>query len=240
MIAEKLHWDDPVRRDVELVQKTTERAAALTRQLLAFSRKQLLQPKVLDLNTVVSALTPMLRRLIGEDIDVVTALAPESRPDPRRSRPDRPGDHESRRQRARRDGRRRTAHAVDGSTRRRCAPHLPAGTGAARRLRRPARGGHRDRHGQRDAGAHLRALLHHQGGRQGHRARPVDGLWDRHAERGLHRSGQRAGPRHRRSASTCPWSRAKRIPPHRARARRTARTGARRCCSWRTSPRSGR
>ena len=77
LIAEKLHWDDPVRRDVELVQKTTERAAALTRQLLAFSRKQLLQPKVLDLNTVVSALTPMLRRLIGEDIDVVTALAPD-------------------------------------------------------------------------------------------------------------------------------------------------------------------
>ena len=77
LIAEKLHWDDPVRRDVELVQKTTERAAALTRQLLAFSRKQLLQPKVLDLNTVVGALTPMLRRLIGEDIDVVTELAPD-------------------------------------------------------------------------------------------------------------------------------------------------------------------
>jgi signal transduction histidine kinase len=77
LMAEKLHSEDPVRRDVELVQRATERAAALTRQLLAFSRKQLLQPKVLDLNTVVSALEHMLRRLIGEDIDVVTALAPD-------------------------------------------------------------------------------------------------------------------------------------------------------------------
>ena len=197
LIAEKLHWDDPVRRDVELVQKTTERAAALTRQLLAFSRKQLLQPKVLDLNTVVSALTPMLRRLIGEDIDVVTALAPDLgliRADPAQIDQVIMNLAVNARD-AMADGGQLTLSTarldVD-------AGRIPrAGSGAARRLRRPARGGHRDRHGQRDAGAHLRALLHHQGGRQGHRARPVDGLWDRHAERGLHRSGQRAGPRHR-------------------------------------------
>jgi CheY-like chemotaxis protein len=52
------------------------RAADLTRQLLAFSRKQVLQPKVLDLNAVVSGMAAMLRRLIGEHIDLVTALPP--------------------------------------------------------------------------------------------------------------------------------------------------------------------
>ncbi|MET0625254.1 MAG: PAS domain S-box protein [Pyrinomonadaceae bacterium] len=53
-----------------------ERAASLTRQLLAFSRKQVLQPKVLDMNTVVANMNTMLRRLIGENIDLVTATGP--------------------------------------------------------------------------------------------------------------------------------------------------------------------
>ena len=64
-----------VRRHVELIQTTTERAAALTRQLLAFSRKQVLEPKVLDVNAVVTGLAPMLRRLIGEDIELNEAPA---------------------------------------------------------------------------------------------------------------------------------------------------------------------
>ena len=50
-----------VRRHIELIQTTAERAAALTRQLLAFSRKQILEPKVLDVNAVVTGLVPMLR-----------------------------------------------------------------------------------------------------------------------------------------------------------------------------------
>src|SRR5581483_3130083 len=53
-----------------------DRAAGLTRQLLAFSRKQLLAPKLLDLNGIVGDMDRMLRRLIGEDIDLVTALEP--------------------------------------------------------------------------------------------------------------------------------------------------------------------
>ena len=67
---------NPVQREeVEQIQKAAERAASLTRQLLAFSRKQVLQPKVLDLNTVVSDLNKLLRRLIGEDINLDNKLA---------------------------------------------------------------------------------------------------------------------------------------------------------------------
>lgn len=59
---------------IEQIRIASQRAAALTRQLLAFSRQQVLQPKVLELNEVVSNLTPMLRRVIGEDITLVTNL----------------------------------------------------------------------------------------------------------------------------------------------------------------------
>ncbi len=60
------------RHDVDAIIEAARRSAGLTRQLLAFSRKQLLQPVVFDLNTVVASLEPMLRRLIGEDILVTT------------------------------------------------------------------------------------------------------------------------------------------------------------------------
>jgi PAS domain S-box-containing protein len=64
--------DDGLRKDIEEISRSAERATALTRQLLAFSRKQILQPKVLDLNDVVSDIEKMLRRLIGENIEVAT------------------------------------------------------------------------------------------------------------------------------------------------------------------------
>ena len=64
-------------RDVDLVRKTAERAATLTRQLLAFSRKQVLQPCALDFNVVVEDIVPMLRRLIGEDIELMVRLRPD-------------------------------------------------------------------------------------------------------------------------------------------------------------------
>jgi nitrogen-specific signal transduction histidine kinase/ActR/RegA family two-component response regulator len=63
------------RQRVEEIRKAAERAAALTRQLLAFSRKQILQPRVLDPNAVVTDVERMLRRLIGEHIQLVTVLA---------------------------------------------------------------------------------------------------------------------------------------------------------------------
>ncbi len=62
---------DPGRRNVELIQQTAERAAVMTRQLLAFSRKQILTPQVLDLNIIVTGIQPILQRLIGENIDLV-------------------------------------------------------------------------------------------------------------------------------------------------------------------------
>jgi PAS domain S-box-containing protein len=68
--------DHALRRHIELIQTTAERAAALTRQLLAFSRKQVLEPRVLNVNAVVAGLAPMLRRLIGEDLEL--AAVPEA------------------------------------------------------------------------------------------------------------------------------------------------------------------
>jgi len=72
----KLPQDSPHRSSIEEIKKASDRASALTRQLLAFSRKQILQPKVLDLNIVVTDLERMVRRLIGEDIDLLTITSP--------------------------------------------------------------------------------------------------------------------------------------------------------------------
>jgi PAS domain S-box-containing protein len=69
-----LNRDHPLTGKVEEIKKAGKRAASLTQQLLAFSRKQMLQPKVLDLNLVVADLKRMLQRLIGEDISLETQL----------------------------------------------------------------------------------------------------------------------------------------------------------------------
>ena len=72
----RLRAEDPLLSYLQEIKKAGDRAASLTRQLLAFSRKQVLQPKVLDLNSVVSEQEKMLRRLIGEDIELHTILEP--------------------------------------------------------------------------------------------------------------------------------------------------------------------
>jgi signal transduction histidine kinase/CheY-like chemotaxis protein len=66
---------DPLRANLEEIRKAGDRAAGLTRQLLAFSRRQVLEVKVLDLNTILRDLDKMLHRVIGEDIGLVNQLA---------------------------------------------------------------------------------------------------------------------------------------------------------------------
>jgi two-component system cell cycle sensor histidine kinase/response regulator CckA len=70
----------PVREDVEEIRRAASRAAQLTGQLLAFSRKQVLHPKTLNLNQVVGEMTRMLQRVIGEQVQLITELAPDLRP----------------------------------------------------------------------------------------------------------------------------------------------------------------
>jgi PAS domain S-box-containing protein len=66
----RLDKADPLAENIEEIKKAAERASSLTRQLLAFSRKQVLQPKILDLNSVIENIEKMLGRLIGEDMEL--------------------------------------------------------------------------------------------------------------------------------------------------------------------------
>jgi len=75
LLNEGLPEGSAAREDVEQIRKASQRAAALTRQLLAFSRQQVLQPIVLNLNELVEDIEKMLRRLIGEDVQLRTTLA---------------------------------------------------------------------------------------------------------------------------------------------------------------------
>ena len=77
LLLEDLSVDDRRRLDVEDIKGAAERAAALTHQLLAFSRQQVLAPQVLDLNALITDLEKMLRRLIREDVEFRTVLAPD-------------------------------------------------------------------------------------------------------------------------------------------------------------------
>jgi two-component system cell cycle sensor histidine kinase/response regulator CckA len=77
LIVNALAPGDPNHYSAEQILKAGERAATLAQQLLAFSRPQVLQPKVLDMNKLVTSLSTLLRRLIGEDVDLQLALRPD-------------------------------------------------------------------------------------------------------------------------------------------------------------------
>jgi PAS domain S-box-containing protein len=76
LLAADMSPSDPSWECVDAIKEAGQRAAALTQQLLAFGRKQVLQPRILDLNEVVAKMERMLRRLIGEDIDLIMRAAP--------------------------------------------------------------------------------------------------------------------------------------------------------------------
>ncbi len=76
LALERAPAGSPLHEDLEEIRKATDRAALLTRQLLAFSRKQILQPELLNLNGIVVDMEAMLRPLIGEDVVLTTDLDP--------------------------------------------------------------------------------------------------------------------------------------------------------------------
>jgi signal transduction histidine kinase/CheY-like chemotaxis protein len=77
ILVDQLGPDHPLRHDVDEIKRAGERGATLTRQLLAFSRQQSLQPRRINLNEIVGATETMLRRLVGNDIELQTVLAPD-------------------------------------------------------------------------------------------------------------------------------------------------------------------
>ena len=198
--------DAPGRGDIELIENTAERAAQLTKRLLAFSRKQVLHPQALDLNAVVTGVTPMLQRLIGAEFSLITLLEPTL-----------DKVHADRTQLEQiivnlvvnaRDAMPRGGHV----TLQTASVHV--GRDARRRPcrgdGRPARPAHSERYGRGHdgggAGADLRAVFHHQGGRQGHRTRPGHRVRHRAAARRFHRRRQR--PRSGHAGADLPQARA--------------------------------
>src|SRR5579884_3980404 len=80
MLLSSLEDQSPMKQDLQEIINTAERAAALTKQLLAFSRRQIIQPRVIDLNVLVRDLERMLKRIIGEDIELIVDLDPALAP----------------------------------------------------------------------------------------------------------------------------------------------------------------
>jgi two-component system, cell cycle sensor histidine kinase and response regulator CckA len=76
-LLNKASANDPARESLEIIKRSGNRAAALTSKLLAFSRKQILQPKIIDLKTLIQDSLKIIQRLIGEDIELITNLAPD-------------------------------------------------------------------------------------------------------------------------------------------------------------------
>ncbi len=80
LMLDEVPPENPLRGDLLEIRAAGERAAALTRQLLAFSRRQMLQPQTVDVNALIAQIEKMLHRLIGEDVELVTAFSPDISP----------------------------------------------------------------------------------------------------------------------------------------------------------------
>ena len=187
LMLQRLGEESPMHGQVEEIKRAGERAASLTQQLLAFSRKQIIEPKVLQLDSLVAEMHKMLTRLIGEDIELHAATGKSLgsvKVDPGQfhqilmnlvvnARDAMPG------------GGKITIETVERGPGRRVLCTAPV------RHPRPVRDAVGKRHGERDErrgqGAHLRAVLHHEGARKRNGAGPCDDLRDSEAGGRLHR-----------------------------------------------------
>ena len=186
---------DPLRRDLEEIRKASDRCAALTRQLLAFSRKQILVPKVIHLGDVVAEMDKMLRRLIGEDIDLVSVRGKDLgnvKADPGQIEQVIVNLAVNARDAMPRGGKLtiETANVELDETYARGHQYVSPGSYVMLAVSDTG-----SRNGRRDVGADLRALLHDEGEGEGDRPRSFDRLRDREAERRAHQRVQRAGDR---------------------------------------------
>ncbi len=196
LLLDDLPTADPRREEVDEIILAARRAAGLTRQLLAFSRQQMLEPRVIDLNDVVAGVDKMLRRIIGEDVRARDQAGAPFGLHQDGSGTARTGHHEPRGQRARCDARGRQAHTRDEARRFDQRLRRGAGGGSARLVHHAGGQRYRLRHGRGHAGSHVRALLHDEGPRQRDGARPRDGARHRQSERRLPLGEQRVEPGH--------------------------------------------
>ena len=225
---------DPSFKEINEIHQNALRAATLVGQLLAFSRKQTLQPKVLALRDVIGELALMLRRLLREGIDLKLEHGADLWPvhadeaqlsnaiinlvvNARDAMP--------------KGGTVTIRTANETVTERRGARHRDHAGGrlCAHRSRR-----HRHRHSQGTSRQDLRSLLHHQAGGPGHGARPCHRLWHRQADRRLHHRRQRSRQGHQLSASICRAIASTRMrrPPSKPSAPRRATSPARTRSCW--------
>ena len=188
-LQQRIPPEDPYREAVDEIQNAGKRAAALTQQLLAFSRKQVLEPRILSLNDIIVDIEKMLRRLVGENIEMELVLAPDTQT----IKADRSQIEQVilnlvvNARDAMPNGGKLTIESgnwqLDRSTVLR-HPYVIPGTV------RPAEGhGHGLRDGLRAAVAHFRALLHHQGEGKGHGTGVGDGLRRDQAKRRVYLGG---------------------------------------------------
>ena len=198
MLMDTLDEEDPRAKDLGEIRKAAERAAALTRQLLAFSRKQVISKDVFNINDCITNMEAMLRPIIGEDIDFDIALDPRSLSvladigqieqvvmnlvvNARDAMP---------------SGGRIKVETGNVSGSESVVDTIAEGRRAQRELRVRPRHRHWLRHGRGADRPHLRALLHHQGaGRHG--PRPLRYLRNSRATRRRRPRRQRDRPRHR-------------------------------------------
>ena len=173
------------------------RAAALTRRLLSFARSEPLLPERVDAAELVGGMSDLLDRTLGERIRIEVDLARRHLADLRRPAPAGKCDRQPRGQCPRRDGRHRRAAHRD---RQRHACRQPGRRRAGRRICARFGDRHRHRHDPRSARARVRALLHHQAGRQGHRPRPEPDFRLRPPVGRRGRDRKRGRPRHDRVA----------------------------------------